>query len=102
MRSEIPFRMPDGSTNWLQPGSRAHLLHTEGKAKDLIVHMKDVQVRHDALVNPQLPMPEWIQKLVPEGGFKRGELIVIVGARSTGKTMLTEALLREAQEKARG
>lgn len=102
MRKEIPYRMPDGSTNWLQPGSRAHLLHTEGKAKDLIVHMKDVQVRHDALANPPLPMPEWIQKLVPEGGFKRGELMVVVGARSTGKSMFAEALMREVQEKARG
>ena len=24
-RKEIPFRMPDGSTNWLQPGSREPL-----------------------------------------------------------------------------
>lgn len=23
-RQEIPYRMPDGSTNWLQPGSQAH------------------------------------------------------------------------------
>lgn len=49
MRREIPFRMADGSINWLQPGSRAHQLHVEGKAKDLIAHMKDVQARHDAL-----------------------------------------------------
>lgn len=49
MRKEIPYRMPDGTTTWLQPGSRAHQLHTEGKAKDLIAHMKDVQARHEAL-----------------------------------------------------
>ena len=34
-RQEIPYRMPDGSTNWLQPGSQAHQLHTEGKTKQL-------------------------------------------------------------------
>lgn len=49
-RQEIPYRMPDGSTNWLQPGSQAHQLHTEGKTKQLAEHMKDVQRRHDALI----------------------------------------------------
>ncbi len=50
-RQEIPYRMPDGSTNWQQPGSQAHQLHTEGKTKQLADHMKDVQ-RHDALAKP--------------------------------------------------
>lgn len=56
-RQEIPYRMPDGSTNWLQPGSQAHQLHTEGKTKQLAEHMKDVQRRHDALIRsaPKLP-----------------------------------------------
>lgn len=51
-RQETPYRMPDGSTNWLQPGSQAHQLHTEGKTKQLADHMKDVQLRHDALAKP--------------------------------------------------
>jgi hypothetical protein len=51
-RQEIPYRMPDGSTNWQQPGSQAHQLHTEGKTKQLADHMKDVQRRHDALAKP--------------------------------------------------
>ena len=55
-RQEIPYRMPDGSTNWLQPGSQAHQLHTEGKTKQLAEHMKDVQRRHDALIR-SAPVP---------------------------------------------
>lgn len=56
-RQEIPYRMPDGSTNWLQPGSQAHQLHVEGKTKQLADHMKDVQRCHDILALPTPRMP---------------------------------------------
>lgn len=72
-RQEIPYRMPDGSTNWLQPGSQAHQLHTEGKTKQLAEHMKDVQRRHDMLELPTV----W-DKL--KGGFKHGELVIIASS----------------------
>ena len=75
-RQEIPYRMPDGSTNWLQPGSQAHQLHTEGKTKQLADHMKDVQRRHDALAKP-CPLLS--------GGFKRGELIIFAALSRVGK-----------------
>ena len=75
-RQEIPYRMPDGSTNWLQPGSQAHQLHVEGKTKQLADHMRDVQRRHDALAKPCA---------LPSGGFKRGELIVIAASSQVGK-----------------
>lgn len=98
MRKEIPFRMLDGSTNWLQPGSRAHLLHTEGRAKELIEHMKDVQRRHDALVRPTaLEILNSQQK----GGFKYGEMVVFSAGR-TGKSLLGEEMARQATENARG
>lgn len=34
----------------LMPGSTAHRLHTEGKMKELEVHMRDVEARYHALV----------------------------------------------------
>ena len=79
-RQEIPYVMPDGSTNWLQPGSQAHQLHVDGKTKQLADHMKDVQRRHDALAKP-CPLPS--------GGFKRGELIVFAASSQVGKTVFS-------------
>lgn len=98
MRREIPFRMPDGSTNWLQPGSRAHQLQVEGKAKELVAHMKDVQARHDALTMPT-PMEQLQDRI--KGGFKPGELF-IVAARRAGKSWFNEEIARQALEKSRG
>lgn len=89
-RQEIPYRMPDGSTNWLQPGSQAHQLHTEGKTKQLADHMKDVQRRHDALTR-HCPLPS--------GGFKRGELIVIAASSRAGVSTFQVSVPRTAEVK---
>lgn len=55
MRNAIPFKGRH-ETIWLTSGSQAHKLATEGKAKELAAHMKEVEGRHDALVGEATPI----------------------------------------------